>query len=41
MTASTPKTPLKLTEEVSELIKEKIKVRMAREYPSEQSEIKI
>jgi hypothetical protein len=31
MAAATPKTPLKLTEEVSELIKEKIKVRMARE----------
>ena len=31
MAAATPKTPLKLTKEVSELIKEKIKVRMASE----------
>lgn len=31
MAAATHKTPLKLTKEVSELIKEKIKVRMARE----------
>jgi len=31
MVAATPKTPLKLTIEVSELIKEKIKVRMVRE----------
>jgi hypothetical protein len=31
MIAATPKTPLKLNIEVSELINEKIKVRMARE----------